>query len=317
MSASMPAQPAGRGAAAAHAAAADCPPTQPAAAAAAAADCLRAAKESGAGLVVLTGAGMSVMSGVPVFRHADGTMSAEFLAFLGAYNAARRAHGLAEADGWFQFSVAEMFRSETAKQAWAYWRWRILRAQVEPAEDYQSLGRLANFFGEDKVFVQTSNCDMLHERAGLPASRCHEIHGSLGRLQCSDRCSAELYSVDEPFLQRLRAEPDWVPTCPCCKKALRPNVMIFADSKLEHSHIQQQEAAFDAFTAQFEPAEPPQPPPAAATEADAAGEEAFPAPTATELTEIRKAFDKVDTNKNGSSSRRRCRQPVWRSGSIC
>jgi NAD-dependent SIR2 family protein deacetylase len=248
MSASLPAQPARE--AAAHAAAAGCPHTQPAAAAAAAADCLRAAKESGAGLVVLTGAGMSVMSGVPVFRHADGTMSAEFLAFLGAYNAARRAHGLAEADGWFQFSVAEMFRPETAAQAWSYWRWQIMRAlQVEPAEDYRSLGRLANFFGEDKVFVRTSNCDMLHERAGLPrASRCHEIHGSLGRLQCSDHCSAELYPVDEPFLQRLRAEPDWVPTCPCCKKALRPNVMIFADSKLEHSHIQQQEAAFDAFT---------------------------------------------------------------------
>lgn len=32
-------------------------------------------KESGGGLIVLTGAGMSVCSGVPVFRNKDGSMS--------------------------------------------------------------------------------------------------------------------------------------------------------------------------------------------------------------------------------------------------
>ena len=52
------------------------------AAAAAAAARLREVKEGGGKLHIFTGAGMSVMSGVPVFRHADGSMAPAFLAFL-------------------------------------------------------------------------------------------------------------------------------------------------------------------------------------------------------------------------------------------
>ena len=103
---------------------------------------LRRVHAGGGGLFVLTGAGMSVSSGVPVFRAADGTMSPDFLRFLGDFNAARRRAGLPEADDWFSFSVPEMFRAATAAEAWAYWRWRILRALVAPAADYAQLDRL-------------------------------------------------------------------------------------------------------------------------------------------------------------------------------
>ena len=70
---------------------------------------LQTVKANGGGLYILTGAGMSVQSGVPVFRNADGSMSADFLKFLGDYNKARRAAGLDGAEGWFDFSVPEMF----------------------------------------------------------------------------------------------------------------------------------------------------------------------------------------------------------------
>jgi hypothetical protein len=30
-----------------------------------------------------------------------------------------------------------MFKKPTEKEAWHYWRWRMLRALVEPAEDYR------------------------------------------------------------------------------------------------------------------------------------------------------------------------------------
>ena len=115
---------------------------------------IRTVKESGGGLMIMSGAGMSVSSGVPVFRNKDGSMSAAFLKFLGDYNTARRKVGLSQADDWFNFSVPEMFRKETEAEAWAYWRWRILRAKVEPAEDYAHLMRLANYFGQGKVFVR-------------------------------------------------------------------------------------------------------------------------------------------------------------------
>eukprot|EP01052_Picozoa_sp_SAG31_P016955 SAG31_NODE_1142_length_9696_cov_3.874232_9_plen_474_part_00 len=273
-------------------------------AAAEAAACLREAKENGAGLAVLTGAGMSVSSGVPVFRSADGSMSADFLAFLAAFNEERRNHGLPEADDWFSFSVADMFRAETEKSAWAYWRWRILRALVEPAEDYRLLKKVIDYFGDEKVFVRTSNCDMLHVKAGFPESRCHEIHGSLGRLQCSAHCCDELHPVDATFLKRLEAEPDWVPRCPRCKKScLRPNVMIFSDTMLEHSCISEQAAAWDAFVAQFDV--PETSPPSAAAETG---------PAKAELTKIRKVFDDVDRDKSGKIDKAELRAACSRLG---
>ena len=234
---------------------------------------LERARASGGALLVLTGAGMSVCSGVPVFRGADGSMSADFLRFLGAYNAARRAARLPEADDWFSFSVPEMFRPETAREAWAYWRWRTLRALVAPGADYGELARLTRWFGAGggadaagRVFVQTSNCDMLHAHAGpagLAADSVFEIHGSLSRVQCSgcragsgegagQPCTQQMWPVDAPFLARLEAEPDWVPMCPACGECcLRPNVMIFGDGSLVESAIGAQQRRMEAFTARF------------------------------------------------------------------
>eukprot|EP01043_Picozoa_sp_COSAG02_P031109 COSAG02_NODE_2015_length_10106_cov_9.031578_4_plen_258_part_00 len=133
----------------------DVPGTGPLTASAyAAAACLRQVRDSGGHLLVLTGAGMSVSSGVPVFRGADGSMSADFLRFLGDFNSARARHGLESVDDWFEFSVPEMFQRETEKEAWAYWRWRILRALVTPAEDYRQLMQIIEFFGPERCFVE-------------------------------------------------------------------------------------------------------------------------------------------------------------------
>lgn len=217
---------------------------------------IKEAREAGSGLLILTGAGMSVSSGVPVFRNSDGSMSADFLQFLAEFNRARAKYGLSEAPDWFEFSVPEMFQEETAKEAWNYWRWRMLRALVEPAVDYQLLMKIVNFVGSEKVFVKTSNCDMLHERAGMPTEQVEEIHGSLGRLQCSGGgsnlpCCQDLYPVDEMFLNRLRGEPGWIPSCDKCKTALRPNVMIFDDHVFVEKHLRQQEVKFDHFVSEF------------------------------------------------------------------
>ena len=59
--------------------------------------------------MVVTGAGMSGLSGVPVFRHSDGSMSSEFLGYLDNFNRARRQAGLCEVRDWFEFSVPDMF----------------------------------------------------------------------------------------------------------------------------------------------------------------------------------------------------------------
>lgn len=89
---------------------------------------------------------------------------------------------------------------------------------------------------------------MLHLSAGVADDRLHEIHGSLGYLQCAGQCCDALYPADEAFRQRLRDEPEWVPRCHACdQNCLRPNVMIFQDDKFVDARIRQQRANKDAF----------------------------------------------------------------------
>ena len=54
------------------------------------------------------------------------------------------------------------------------------------------------------------------------------------------------------MLQRLKEEPDWVPRCDKCASCMRPNVMIFADDKLEHRLINEQHQRCEAFVRKFE-----------------------------------------------------------------
>ena len=200
---------------------------------------------------------MSVSSGVPVFRNKDGSMSKDFLKFLSDYNIARKSKGLEEVDDWFGFSVPEMFNKETEKEAWAYWRWRKLRALVEPAEDYLLLMQLITWFGQENSFVITSNCDQLHEKSGMHEHQIQEIHGSLGRFQCSKPCGNDLFILEESSIKRLEEDPLWVPRCPRCKDAcLRPNVMIFDDDKLIDDYLDQQNFNLKQFLDRFRVSSP-------------------------------------------------------------
>merc|ERR1711998_721565 len=138
----------------------------------------------------------------------DGSMSADFQKFLSAYSA-KRPH----VDSWETFSTGAMFDRETEAEAWAYWRWRILRAQeghLNPfAVDYALLRKLARQYfspvgnSSGRSFVVTSNCDQLHTKRGTVSDdHLFEIHGSLGFLQCSkarmegkDDCLETLYPI--------------------------------------------------------------------------------------------------------------------------
>ena len=54
---------------------------------------------------------------------------------------------------------------------------------VKPAQDYALLGKILEYFGPDRTFVKTSNCDGLHVAAGLAETSIEEIHGTLSKLQ--------------------------------------------------------------------------------------------------------------------------------------
>jgi len=165
-------------------------------------------------LLILTGAGMSVKSGVPIFR-SNRQMSPVFVKFLENYNIARKKHGLEEASSWFQFSVPEMFKTETRKEAWDYWRWRVETAYAaSPADDYDNLMKIVKLFGQERCFVVTSNCDSMHARAGMDDKRIQEIHGALSYVQCAKPCSHKTWPVE---VIRRTLDKKEIPMCPECQ----------------------------------------------------------------------------------------------------
>jgi NAD-dependent deacetylase len=147
--------------------------------------------------VALTGAGISVASGIPDFRSAGGL--------------------------WTQFEPSEfatldVFLANPAK-AWEFFRalGRVLNKAL-PADAHRALAHL-EVRGKLKGIV-TQNIDGLHQSAG--SKRVCEVHGTHKTLQCLN-CSYVEDVVDcYPGLDEL-------PICPNCGFVLKPNVVLFGE----------------------------------------------------------------------------------------
>ena len=145
----------------------------------------------------LTGAGVSVESGIPDFRSPGGLWS--------VFDPA-------------EYATLSCFRDDPEKA------WRLYRAlgsslagrEPNPAHralaELEARGRLAG--------LVTQNVDGLHQRAG--SVRVIEIHGEHAHLHC---LACERL---EPF-RAEHLEPGPVPVCPC-GAPLKPNVVLFEEA---------------------------------------------------------------------------------------
>ena len=152
-------------------------------------------------VVALTGAGISVGSGIPDFRSPGGL--------------------------WTVFSPEEyatidVFRRNPAK-AWQLFRalGKVLRDKKPNAAhgalaELEAMGLLAG--------IITQNIDNLHQQAG--SKLVYEIHGEHQHLQCI-HCG-RLYPADSEQYQAKE-----IPLCVHCKKPLKPNVVLFGESVRE------------------------------------------------------------------------------------
>ena len=153
-------------------------------------------------IVVLTGAGISVESGLPSFRGADGLW-----------------------EGWRLEEVAtpEAFARQpaTVQRFYDQRRRQLLGADVHPNPAHTALARLeARWPGE--VLVVTQNIDDLHERAGT--RNLVHMHGELLRARCT-ACAAL-------HVCRHDLEPEH--RCRGCGRpnVLRPHVVWFGEMPL-------------------------------------------------------------------------------------
>ena len=150
--------------------------------------------------VALTGAGISVPSGIPDFRSPG--------------------EGLWEKVDPMEVAHIDAFRRDPAK-FWSFYRPRFaMLGDKEPNDAHRALAELERCELLDGVITQ--NIDQLHHRAG--SERVIEVHGSIRTSSCQ-RCGSvfQLEHVDELF------DDEGVARCSDCSGPVKPDVVLFGE----------------------------------------------------------------------------------------
>jgi len=188
------------------------------------------------GILLTAGAGMGVDSGLPDFRGAHG--------FWNAYPALK-----AEGIGFQDIANGEAFRRNPIR-AWGFYGHRLnLYRRTVPHAGYDILRRWSSM-KERGAFVFTSNVDGHFQKAGFPANRILECHGSIHFLQCSRACSHDVWSASE-FEPEVDEEQCFLtshlPRCPKCGSIARPNILMFDDRHWIETRAKRQRMRFEAW----------------------------------------------------------------------
>jgi len=183
--------------------------------------------------VVVTGAGISLASGIPTFRGQD-------------------------PDAVWSETVLEMgtwrfFLRQPVKQ----WSWYLRRfdgcRSASPNAGHTALADLEQMIPQLQIITQ--NVDGLHTAAG--STSVMEVHGAARYLRCTNRHCVNgeprgLVEWDESLFSAFRANPcrETLPRCPKCRKFLRPHVLWFDENYQSHESYRFSEAlsALDQMT---------------------------------------------------------------------
>lgn len=153
-------------------------------------------------VVALTGAGISVPSGIPDFR-SPGT-------------------GMWERVDPMEVAHIDAFRTDPSR-FWSFYgeRFATLGGKA-PNAAHRALATMEERGLLDAVITQ--NVDMLHRRAGT--RELVEIHGSIATCSCQ-LCGAHVEL--EAARTLLRDAADGIPRCPGCESPLKPDVVLFGE----------------------------------------------------------------------------------------
>jgi NAD-dependent deacetylase len=166
---------------------------------------------SGGSIVVITGAGISVESGLRPYRGAGGRWTDE-----GA-SAMKKA-------------TAAYFLRHPEKS----WAWHLDRRSevlaAAPNRAHDAIALLERSLG-DRFTLITQNIDRLHLRAGGTPERTIELHGYLDGMRCSGGCEG-IVAVPEAIHEwesgdSIGDEHFEILVCPVCGLVARPHVLWF------------------------------------------------------------------------------------------
>ncbi len=185
-------------------------------------------------LVITTGAGMGVDSGLPDFRGDHGFW---------------KAYPMYERLGISFIAAANPAHFERDPEfGWGFYGHRTnLYRDTIPHPGFHMLRDWSASLGLD-CFVVTSNVDGQFQKAGFSGDAIFEVHGSIHHLQCTGPCSMKIWPNREEIpvdFETMRAMH--VPKCPDCSRVARPNILMFGDYSWISDRTRAQEDRFDAF----------------------------------------------------------------------
>lgn len=160
---------------------------------------LKEAIRTHSNIVVLSGAGISVPSGIPDFRSATGLYSTR----VGRYSA--------------EEIISHDFFVCNPSEFYDFYKAKMIYPDALPNDMHKYLAYLES---EGKVkCIVTQNIDGLHYDAG--SKRVEELHGSIRRNRC-ENCH-KFYDLDYIL------NADGVPVCNECGGIIKPEVVLYGE----------------------------------------------------------------------------------------
>jgi len=154
-------------------------------------------------VVVFTGAGISTESGIPDFRSPGGI--------------------------WDRFEPDDftynkfVTNPESRRKQWQMLAEGHLTTGAEPNAAHYAINEL-NLLGKLDCVI-TQNIDSLHQKAGVPAEKVFELHGSMQWAVCLS--CGQRYPI-ERIAERINRGQD-IPECEDCEGMLKPDAVLFGE----------------------------------------------------------------------------------------
>ncbi len=154
---------------------------------------------SDARITFLTGAGVSVASGIRPFRGPGGLWNE------------------VDVESWATSKAIQRDPNACFRE---HHKFAAVVASCAPNAAHHAIAAFGRKRPEGHVVVITQNVDGLHQRAGSP--NVIEIHGSLDRMRCLDERCGMKFSAPNPS-----STIDEPPPCPRCASSSRYDIVLF------------------------------------------------------------------------------------------
>lgn len=162
-------------------------------------------------VVIITGAGVSAESGIPIYRGAKGLWTEE--------------------GGEAIIKATAGFFVRHRRESWAWYLERRTEARkADPNIAHFAIAEIGRLL-DGRFTLIAQNIDRLHARAASRAEEMIELHGHLEGMRCIEGCSG-VFAIPEAFDQWTSDDSVGdgdlrLLTCPLCGLPARPHVLWF------------------------------------------------------------------------------------------